>query len=92
MKRKVPTPKVPTPRQYLGGHHRPAGFGRQVPLNKGMGKDSKQEMLPHRHALSQLTGGDPLQRRMGNYAKATPGVGDESPSIYGMSPPGLIGL
>lgn len=29
-------------------------------------------MLPSRHAKAQLTGGDPVQRRMGNYAKQAP--------------------
>jgi hypothetical protein len=53
-------------------------------IDKVENKGSKQEMLPHRHALTQLTKGDPLQRRMSNYAKATPGIGDQSPSIYGM--------
>ena len=40
------------------------------------GKGGKQEMLPNRHAMNTLTGGSPMQRSLGNYAKATPsGVG-----------------
>lgn len=35
-------------------------------------KGSKQEFLPSRHALAELTGGDKLQRSMNNYAKKTP--------------------
>lgn len=47
-------------------------------------KGSKQEMLPSRHALAQLTGGDPLRRTMNDYAKKTPGVGDQTPTIVQM--------
>lgn len=36
------------------------------------GKGGGQEMLPSRHAVSQLVKGDPIQRSMGNYAKLTP--------------------
>lgn len=39
-------------------------------INKGKG--GGQEMLPSRHALSQLVGGTPEQRSMNNYAKLTP--------------------
>lgn len=52
-----------------------------VPLRKGGrldrhdGKGSKSEMLPNRHAVAQLTGGDPAQRTMQDYAKATPTIG-----------------
>lgn len=42
-------------------------------------KGSKSEMLPSRNARAQLTGGDPMQRTMNNYAKATPGLADQSP-------------
>jgi hypothetical protein len=35
-------------------------------------KGSRQEMLPSRMALARLTKGDPMQRSLGNYAKATP--------------------
>lgn len=38
------------------------------------GKGSKSEMLPHRSALAQLTGGDTYQRSLSNYAKKTPGM------------------
>ena len=45
-------------------------------LNKGVAT----EVLPNRHAMNTLTGGDPLQRTMNNYAKASPvdltGVGE----------------
>ena len=52
-------------------------------------KDSKQEMLPHRHALATLTGGDPARRTINHYAKATPGPTNTSPDINQMSgPPG----
>lgn len=37
-------------------------------------KGSREELLPSRHALSQLVGGDPTQRSLNNYAKLTPGV------------------
>jgi hypothetical protein len=50
--------------------------------------------LPHRHALTQLAGGDPLQRTMNNYAKATPSGANalNAPSVVGMSPPGNDGV
>lgn len=37
-----------------------------------VGKGSRQEMLPSRHALSKLTGGSPADRTFNMYAKATP--------------------
>ena len=54
-----------------------------------VGKCAQQEILPHRHALNSLTGGDPLTRTMNNYAKATPtgsgGLG--APNIMAMAQP-----
>lgn len=62
-----------------------------TPLNKGgqidkhTGKGGTQQVLPNRHALQTLTQGDPSQRTMNNYAKATPLANPEvdSPSILG---------
>jgi hypothetical protein len=48
------------------------------------GKGSKEEHLPSRFAMTQLTSGDPTQRSMNNYAKQTPGVGSETPSMLGV--------
>lgn len=45
------------------------------------GKQSKQEMLPSRYAMNQITKGEPLQRMMNNYAKKTP----SGPTMPGMS-------
>jgi len=45
-------------------------FSSKVPLPNGKG--GRQEMLPSRHALAELTHGNPMQRSMGNYAKLTP--------------------
>ena len=54
------------------------GTGRLVNLkNKG----SKEQLLPGRHAMDQLTKGDPWQRSMGNYAKLTPS-GANAPTSY----------
>lgn len=36
------------------------------------GKGGGQEMLPSRHAMAALVGGDPAQRTLQQYAKATP--------------------
>jgi hypothetical protein len=41
------------------------------PLSAGH-KSLKQEILPSRHAQAQLTGGDAVQRTLGNYAKQSP--------------------
>jgi hypothetical protein len=38
-------------------------------------------MLPSRHSRSELTGGDPVQRSMNNYAKKTP----SGPNANGMN-------
>lgn len=46
------------------------------------GKGSVMEMLPNRHAMSQLVKGSPEQRSLNNYAKLTP-VGAGAPSDYG---------
>ena len=53
----------------------------QPPITRHVGKGGKQEMLPSRHAVNQLTGGDPVQRSMGNYAKLTPS-GAGAPGSY----------
>lgn len=58
--------------------------GAKMTMNKGKGGGA--EMLPNRRAMATLTKGDPVQRSIGNYAKETPGVADESPSILGMGP------
>jgi hypothetical protein len=53
--------------------------GRTPP--KGKGKGGQQEMLPSRHAMSQLVGGNPYQRSLNNYAKLTPS-GAGAPATY----------
>lgn len=54
------------------------GTGRLIQQpNKG----SKEQLLPSRHAMDQLTKGDPWQRSMSNYAKLTPS-GRNAPSKY----------
>jgi hypothetical protein len=45
------------------------------------GKPGLQELLPSRHAMSQLVAGDPTQRSLGNYAKLTPS-GAGAPGTY----------
>lgn len=41
-------------------------------LVKHAGKGSSSQVLPSRHSMSDLTGGDQAQRSMNNYAKQTP--------------------
>lgn len=66
----------PTMRSPVSRPHTYVGMGKKQSMKKyGV------EMLPSRHALSQLTGGDPIQRSMGNYAKLTP-VGAGAPGRY----------
>lgn len=45
--------------------------GSHSPFSKGH-KQTGQDILPSRHAMSQLTAGSPVQRSLGNYAKMTP--------------------
>jgi hypothetical protein len=54
---------------------------------KQKGKGSKQELLPNRHAVNRLTGGEAWERSINNYAKVTPsGVGAmQSPSVMQMA-------
>ncbi len=55
--------------------------GGSVIKNKG----SKSELLPSRHALTQVTKGDTFQRSMNNYSKKTPARLDvQTPNILGM--------
>lgn len=54
------------------------GTGRLI---QHVGKGGKQELLPSRHAMDQLTKGNPWQRSMSNYAKLTPS-GANAPSKY----------
>ncbi len=42
-------------------------------------KSAQSEILPHRSALTRLTRGDPAQRTMGQYAKATPSMTNTAP-------------
>jgi len=51
------------------------------------GKGSKSELLPNRHTMNRLTGGEAWERSMNNYAKVTPsGKGAEDvPSVLEMS-------
>lgn len=54
-------------------------------INVHQGKGAVEQTLPSRSAMSTLTQGDPAQRTMQNYAKATPmGSPDmETPDIQG---------
>lgn len=54
------------------------GTGRLV---QNVGKGGKQYLLPGRHALAELTKGNPWQRSIGNYAKLTPS-GANAPTSY----------
>lgn len=66
--------------------------GGAVPgATKHTGKGAQEQILPHRHAMNTLTKGDPGQRTMNQYAKATPGLADASPSIMGMGRPEPFG-
>lgn len=47
---------------------------------KHAGKGAKADVLPNRHAISQLTGGSTLDRTMNDYAKATPMAMPQLPS------------
>jgi hypothetical protein len=47
------------------------------------GKGSQQELLPSRHALNKISGGDPMRRTMGDYAKAGPDIAENGPGIMG---------
>ena len=65
-----------------GGKFGPAkinpGTGR---LNTLHNKGSQEYLLPNRHAVAELTKGDPWQRSIGNYAKLTPS-GANAPTHY----------
>lgn len=54
-------------------------------IDKHVGKGATQQTLPSRHAMQTLTQGDPADRTMNNYAKATPLANPEvdSPDILG---------
>lgn len=55
--------------------------GGSVTKNKG----SKSEVLPSRHALTQLTKGDTFQRSMNNYSKKSPAsMENQTANIFGM--------
>ena len=55
-------------------------------ITKIMNMSIKEERLPSRFARDQITGGDPVQRSMNNYAKKTPsGPNADSPSLLMMS-------
>ncbi len=60
-------------------------FDKNTRVNKHVGKGASEQVLPSRHAVQTLTQGDPMQRTMNQYAKATPlGNSDaESPDIFG---------
>ncbi len=60
-------------------------FDKNTSVKKHVGKGASEQVLPSRHALQTLTQGDPLQRTMNNYAKATPMANPdaESPDIFG---------
>lgn len=51
-------------------------------ITKHVGKGYQQHsMLPSRHALNQLTKGDPVQRSLQNFGKLTP-IGAGAPGTY----------
>ena len=70
------------------------GKGRSGAIHKHAGKGATEQVLPSRGAVNTLTQGDPLQRTMQNYAKASPmpmggaptntgGVGPDTGSMDG---------
>lgn len=60
-------------------------------VTKHAGKGSTQEVLPNRHAVSELTRGNTANRTMNDYAKATPLPGnDNDADDFGPGPnPGI---
>jgi hypothetical protein len=69
----------------------PLTKGGQINVHKGKG--AVEQTLPSRGALNTLTAGDPAQRTMQNYSKATPMANPnlDSPDINDMSTPGSFG-
>ncbi len=53
-------------------------------IDKHTGKGSSEATLPSRGALNSLTRGSPLARSMNDYAKATPGPEQASPTMVEM--------
>lgn len=50
------------------------------------GKQVAHEMLPSRHAMANITGGDLFQRSMGNYSKQAPSMTDQAvPNFMNMA-------
>lgn len=56
----------------------------KIKVTEHAGKGSRSEILPSKHALFQLSGGDPAQRTLGNYAKATPNILQTGPDFLGV--------
>jgi len=54
---------------------------------KQKGKGGQQELLPNRHAVNRLTGGETWERSVNNYAKVTPSGENaiETPSVLEMA-------
>ena len=65
------------------------GTGRLNVLHQ---KGSKQYLLPNRHAVAELTKGDPWQRSMGNYAKLTPSGANAPTSYQDITDMGTMGV
>jgi hypothetical protein len=66
-------------------HLTPLGKGGAI--HKQVGKGATEQTLPAPGAMQSLTQGDPAQRTMNNYAKATPmasPTSNSSPSINGL--------
>ena len=53
------------------------------PTSTKPAKQLAAELLPSRHALSTITGGDVFQRSMGNYAKNAPDA--DSMGVLGLN-------
>jgi hypothetical protein len=56
------------------------------------GKNSRQEFLPNRHALSKLTNGTPWERNTLNYAKATPSGASAPGKYHDIMMMGVLGI
>jgi hypothetical protein len=65
-----------TPLKVGGGGQRRGRPGHGITMHKGKG--ATEETLPSRQALSKLTEGDPMDRTMNDYGKATPPIGAPS--------------
>lgn len=74
----LPPPRAPGPPGPLKKHLTP--FSKKGSVHVHKGKGATEQVMPSRHTINSITGGQPLDRAAQQYGKMTPMMGGMAPN------------